>query len=156
MIPASPTHPDAHPYPHVGSIEHLGRRYDVTCHISHDGIEYVGRLWFNEAETAESGLPDRGTIPGRTREDVLDYARRLTPRDLVLRYRRAVSERRRYFKLRHETDEILAKIRYLNQISISVRRGLLDEAGANQEIDVTERQLHESIERLRHNAGIEG
>lgn len=150
MIPASLTHT------HVGSIEHLGRRYDVTCRVSHDGIEYVGRLWFNEEGTAESGLPDRGAIPGRTREDVLDYARRLTPRDLVLRYRRAVSERRRYFKLRHETDEILAKIRYLNQISISVRRGLLDEAGANQEIDATERQLHESIERLRHTAGIEG
>ena len=150
MIPASLTHS------YVGSMEHLGRRYDVTCRVSHDGIEYVGRLWFNEEGTAESGLPDRGVIPGRTREDVLDYARRLTPRDLVLRYRRAVSERRRYFRLRHETDEILAKIRYLNQISISVRRGLLDEAGANQEIDVTERQVHESIERLRHNAGIEG
>lgn len=150
MIPASLTHT------HVGSIEHLGRRYDVTCRVSHDGIEYVGRLWFNEEGTADSGLPDRGAIPGRTREDVLDYARRLTPRDLILRYRRAVSERRRYFKLRHETEDILAKIRYLNQISISVRRGLLDEAGANQEIDVTERQLHESIERLRNNAGIEG
>lgn len=150
MIPAFLDHT------HVGSIEHLGRRYDVSCRVSHDGIEYVGRLWFNEEGTAESGLPDRGAIPGRTREDVLDYARRLTPRDLILRYRRAVSERRRYFKLRHETDEILAKIRYLNQISISVRRGLLDEAGANQEIDATERQLHESIERLRHNAGIEG
>ena len=150
MIPASLDHT------HVGSIEHLGRRYDVSCRVSHDGIEYVGRLWFNEEGTAESGLPDRGAIPGRTREDVLDDARRLTPRDLILRYRRAVSERRRYFKLRHETDEILAKIRYLNQISISVRRGLLDEAGANQEIDATERQLHESIERLRHNAGIEG
>ena len=150
MIPASLTHT------HVGSIEHLGRRYDVTCRVSHDGIEYVGRLWFNEEGTADSGLPDRGAIPGRTREDVLDYARRLTPRDLILRYRRAVSERRRYFKLRHETEDILAKIRYLNQISISVRRGLLDEAGANQEIDATERQLHESIERLRHNAGIEG
>ena len=150
MIPASLTHP------YVGSIEHLGRRYDVTCHVSHDGIEYVGRLWFNEEGTAEGGLPDRGAIPGQTRQDVLDYARRLAPRDLILRYRRAVSERRRYFKLRHETDEILAKIRYLNQITISVRRGLLDEAGANQEIDATERQLHESIERLRHNAGIEG
>ncbi len=151
MIPASFTHP------YVGSIEHLGQRYDVTCRVSHDGIEYVGRLWFNEEGTAaESGLPDRSAIPGRTRDDVLDYARRLTPRDLILRYRRAVSERRRYFRLRHATDDILAKIRYLNQIAISVRRGLLDEAGANQEIDVTERHLHESIERLRHNAGIEG
>ena len=157
MIPASLSHPNPHPRPFVGTVEHLGRRYDVTCHVSHDGIEYVGRLWFNEEGTdADAGLPDRSAIPGRTREDVLDYARRLTPRDLILRYRRAVSERRRYFKLRHETDEILAKIRYLNQIAISVRRGLLDEAGANQEIDLTERQLHESIERLRHNAGIEG
>lgn len=148
MLPTSSTHP------YIGSIEHLGRRYAVTCRVGFDGIEYVGRIWFAEEGTDESGLPDRGAIPGRTRDEVLERARQFTPRELLLRYRRAVSEKRRFLKLRRETNEILAKIRYLNQISISVREGLLDEEGANQEIDATERQLHDCIERLRHNAGI--
>lgn len=142
-------------HPYVGAIEHLGRRYDVTCRIGYDGIEYVGRLWFAEEGSGESGLPDRGVVPGRTREEVLEHAQRFTPRELLLRYRRAVSEKRKFLRLRRETNEILAKIRYLNQIAMSVRDGLLDEEGANQEIELTERQLHESIERLRHNAGVE-
>lgn len=149
MIPASSTHP------YVGSIEHRGRRFDVTCRIGFDGIEYVGRLWFAEAGTDDNGLPDRSSIPGRTREDVFERARHFTARELLLRYQRAVSEKRRFLKLRRETNEILAKIRYLNQIATSVRDGLLDEDGANQEIDLTERQLHACIERLRHNAGLE-
>jgi hypothetical protein len=37
-----------------------------------------------------------------------------------------------------------------------VRNGLLDEEGANQEIDLTEHQLHECIQRLRDDAGLEG
>lgn len=142
-------------YPLIGSIEHLGRRFDVTCRVAFDGIEYLGRLWFAEHGSDDSGLPDRGAIPGRTREEVLERARGFTPRDLLLRYRRAISEKRRFLKLRRETNEILAKIRYLNQIATSVRDGLLDEEGANQEIELTERQLHDSIERLRHNAGVE-
>lgn len=142
-------------YPHIGSIEHLGRRFDVTCRIAYDGIEYLGRLWFSEEGTDDGGLPDRASVPGRTRDEVLERARGFTPRDLLLRYRRAVSEKRRFFKLRRETDDILAKIRYLNQIAMSMRDGLLDEEGANQEIELTERQLHETIERLRHNAGVE-
>ena len=148
MIQASLTHS------HLGSIEHLGRRYDVTCRVGYDGIEYIGRLWFVENGSDDGGLPDRSSVPGRTREEVLERARTFTPRELLLRYRRAVSEKRRFLRLRRETTEILAKIRYLNQIATSVREGLLDEDGANQEIDLTERQLHECIERLRHNAGI--
>ena len=38
----------------------------------------------------------------------------------------------------------------------SVRNGLLDEEGATQEIDLTEHQLHECIQRLRDDAGLEG
>jgi hypothetical protein len=140
---------------YIGVIEHLGRRFDVSCRVAFDGIEYIGRLWFTEEGTDDSGLPDRGSIPGRTRDEVLDRARGFKPRDLLLRYRRAVSEKRRFLKLRRETNDILAKIRYLNQIAISVRDGLLDQEGANQEIELTERQLHDSIERLRHNAGVE-
>jgi len=86
---------------------------------------------------------------------VLEQARRLTTHELGLRYRRALAEKRRFISLRRETDDILTKIRYLNQIALSVREGLLDEEGASQEIEVTERQLHESIQKLRHTAGVE-
>ena len=143
------------PYPHIGTIEHSGRRYGVTCRVAFDGIEYVGRLWFADEEADDVGLPDRAAIPGRSRDEVLDQARRLTTHELGLRYRRALAEKRRFISLRRETDDILTKIRYLNQIALSVREGLLDEDGAGQEIELTERQLHESIQKLRHTAGVE-
>jgi hypothetical protein len=120
-----------------------------------DGIEYVGRLWFAEEDWSEAALPDRAALPGRTTEEVLEQARRLTPTELGLRYRRALAEKRRFIKLRRETEDVLTKIRYLNQIAISVRDGLLDEDGAHQEIELTEHQLHDCIDRLRQIAGIE-
>ena len=59
------------PHLHIGSIEHLGRRYAVTCRVAFDGIEFVGRLWFAEEDWDDAGLPDRAAIPGRTREEVI-------------------------------------------------------------------------------------
>jgi hypothetical protein len=50
---------------------------------------------------------------------------------------------------------MLAKIRYMNQLSISMRAGLLDMEGAAQEIEGAERQLHELVDRLRDAAGVE-
>ena len=102
-----------------------------------------------------AGLPDRGALSGRTREEALALARRLTSQDILLRYRRALAEKRRFVGLRRATDEILGKIRYLNQVAISMRAGLLDSEGAAAEIDLTEKQLHEIIEKLRAFAGIE-
>lgn len=142
--------------PHIATIDHDGRRLDVSCRIAFDGIEYVGRLWFADTSLADSGLPDRGGLPGRSRDEVVALAQRLTPPELALRYRRAVAERRRFHELRHATDEILSKIRYLNQVSISMRAGLLDAEGAAQELDLTEKQLHQLVERLRFTAGVEG
>jgi hypothetical protein len=141
--------------PYIGTLEHLGRRYTVSCRVTFDGIEYVGRLWFAEEDWDDSGLPDRAAIPGRTREDVIEQARRLTTDELSLRHRRATAEKRRFVKLRRVTDDILTKIRYLNQISVSVREGWIDEDGATQEIELTEKQLHDLIDRLRSFAGIE-
>lgn len=141
--------------PHIATIEHDGKRLDVSCRIAFDGIEYVGRLWFAEVEQAEPGLMDRGGIPGRNREEVVGLAQRLTPPELALRYRRALAERRRFLDLRRATDEILTRIRYLNQISISMRAGLLDREGASQELDLTERQIRELVGQLRTAAGIE-
>lgn len=142
--------------PHIATIEHDGRRLDVSCRIVFDGIEYVGRLWFADDTMADSGIPDRGALPGRSRDEVTALAQRLTPPELALRYRRAVAERRRFYELRRATDDMLSKIRYLNQVSISTRAGLLDAEGAAQELEMTEKQLHELIERLRFAAGVEG
>jgi hypothetical protein len=146
---------DAFQQPHIATLEYVGQRYAVTCRVSFDGIEYVGRLWFALEGSTETPLPDRAAIPGRSREEVLELARRLTTHELGQRHRRALSEKRRYLKLRRVTDDILTKIRYLNQIAISMRDGLLDEEGATQEIELTEAQLHECVDRLRRNAGVE-
>ena len=141
--------------PHVATLEVEGAEYNVTLRIVYDGIEYVGRLWFASDEWDEVGMPDRGGITGRTREEVIAAAKRLTPEDIRLRYRRASAEKRRFLGLRRATEEILTKIRYLNQVAVSMRAGLLDVEGAAQEIGLTERQLHDLIDNLRAHAGVE-
>jgi hypothetical protein len=141
--------------PHIATIEHDGKRLDVSCRIAFDGIEYVGRLWFADTELTDSGLMDRGGLPGRSRDEVVALAQRLTPPELALRYRRALAERRRFFELRRVTDEILTRIRYMNQVSFSMRAGLLDADGAGQELEMTEKQIHELVDQLRLAAGIE-
>lgn len=142
--------------PHIATLDYDGRRYNVSCRIAFDGIEYVGRLWFADETWDDGGLPDRGALPGRSRDEVLALARRLSQQELMLRYRRALAEKRRFTGLRRATDDILGKIRYLNQVAISMRAGLLDTEGAAAEIDLTERQLHEIIEKLKLHAGVEG
>ena len=146
---------DTSVHPRIATIDYQGRRYDVVCRIVFDGIEYVGRLWFSIEGTDDPGHPDRAAIPGRTRDAVIAFAKDLTPQELTLRYRRALSEKRRYVLLRRVPDEILGKVRYLTQIAVAVRPGLLDEDAATQEIELTERQLHEFIDRLRQSAGAE-
>ncbi|MBX7120021.1 MAG: hypothetical protein K1X31_13595 [Gemmatimonadaceae bacterium] len=141
--------------PHVGIIEHGGRRFSVSLRIAWDGIEYVGRLWFADEAWDDLGIPDRGAFPGKSRDECLTMARGLTEPDLVKRYKRALAEKRRYKGLRKHTEEILAKIRYLNQVAVSMRAGLLDVDGAAQEIDLTEQQLHTLIDQLGTHAGVE-
>lgn len=141
--------------PFLATIEVGGRRLDVSVLISYDGIEYGGRLWFFETEWDDEGIPDRGFIPGRSRDEVEQLARRLSEEELVARYRRAAANRRRFVALRTVTEEFLAKVRYLNQVAISMRAGLIDTEGAAQEIDYTEHQLHELVRQFREVAGVE-
>lgn len=141
--------------PEVGSFELDGRTIEVRMRIIFDGVEHVGRLWFAEEGWDDEGIPDRAGFPGRTKEEAFALAKRLYPHELVARYRRAQNEKRRYHALRRITDDILAKIRFLNQVGISMRAGLLDVEGAAQEIELTERQLHELVDRLRPVAGVE-
>jgi hypothetical protein len=141
--------------PHVATLEVDNRTYDVSVRVVYDGVEYVGRLWFASDEWDEVGIPDRGALPGKTRDEVVQAARALSTDDLRLRYRRASADKRRFLGLRRATEEILSKIRYLNQVAVSMRAGLLDVDGAAQEIGMTERQLHDLIDQLREHAGVE-
>ncbi len=133
-----------------------GRDVRVTLHTAHDGIELVGRLFFAEQEWTNSGIPDRGVLPGRTLHNVELLARDLRPEELVQRYRRANAEKRRFHGLRHLTLELLSKVRYINQVAVSVRTGLLDGDAARQEIELTEEQMERLVRQVRHLAGIEG
>jgi hypothetical protein len=139
----------------LGNIELAGDRYRVTCRIAWDGIEYVGQLWFADVATDE-GVADRGTFPGRTSEEVRTLASRLTTDELIRRLARAHGEKRRFHSLHRATDEVIAKIRYLNKVVLAARAGLLDADGARAEIDLVEQQLHDMVTRLRDHAGVEG
>jgi len=140
----------------IATIDIDDRRFTVTLRTIFDGVEYVGRLWFaDDAWEEDAGFPDRGAIPGRSIAEVLAAATRLRRQDLVRRYHRAVAEKRRYHRLRRVTEDILSKVRYMNQVAISMRAGLLDADGAAQEIELTERQLYELVGTLRHHAGVE-
>ena len=148
--------PDLSEPAHLTTIEVDDRRFDVSVLVAWDGIEFVGRLWFTDEEwEGDAGIPDRGALPGRTKEDVMRMAQRLRPEDLVRRYHRALAEKRRFLGLRRTTEEILSRIRYLNQVSISMRAGLLDTEGAAHEIDMVEAQLHELVAQLKGVAGAE-
>lgn len=139
----------------IGTIEVDNRRFNVSLRTVHDGVEYVGRLWFADESWDDAGFADRGALPGRTISEVLAMATRLRTEDLLKRYDRAVAEKRRFHRLRRVTEDILAKVRFMNQVAISMRAGLLDADGAAQEIELTERQLYELIGTLRHHAGVE-
>jgi hypothetical protein len=142
--------------PPIATIDHQGRRYVVTCRIGFDGVEYIGRLWFAPADGSEPGMPDRAAVPGRTRDEVLTFAQRFSPQDLMVRHRRAMAEKRRYLSLRKATDEIIAKIRYMNQLALSMQAGVIDPEGAAQEMLLTEQQIIEVVVKLKDYAGLEG
>jgi hypothetical protein len=142
--------------PPIATIDHLGRRFVVTCRIGFDGVEYIGRLWFGPADGSEPPMPDRSAVPGRSRDEVLTLAQRFTPQELMVRHRRALAEKRRYLSLRRATDEIIAKVRYMNQLALSMKSGVIDPEGANQEMLLTEQQIIEVVRRLKDYAGVEG
>ena len=139
----------------IGNIEVDGREFRVTVRTAYDGIEFVGRLWFADADWGNAGIPDRGVLPGRSEEEVLALAQRLRADELLNRYRRANAEKRRFHGLRQLTAELVSKIRYMNQVAISVRTGLLDAEAAAQEMQLTEAQLGELVQQARMLAGVE-
>jgi hypothetical protein len=139
----------------LGTIPVDDREVRVTLHTSHDGIEYVGRLFFAESDWANNGIPDRGVLPGRTPDDVLALARDLQPDELAQRYRRANAEKRKYHGLRQLTLELLAKVRYQNRVGVGMRSGLLDPVAGQHELDLTEGEMVILIRQMKFQAGVE-
>jgi hypothetical protein len=139
----------------IATIEVDGRSFHVRVRTAHDGVEFVGRLWFADEAWDNAGIPDRGVLPGRNEGEVLALAERLTPDELLHRYRRAKSEKRRFHGLRTLTLEILSKIRYLNQVAVGMRTGLLERAAAEHEMVLTEEQLVELVRQAKVLAGVE-
>lgn len=140
--------------PRIATLQVDDKTIAVSVLVSYDGVEYVGRLWFSEAD-GDDGVPDRGPLSGRSKGEVEAAARKLTEAELRSRYKRALTNKRRYLALRATTNELLRNVRYLNQVAISMRAGLIDPEGAEQEIDFAEHQLHEIVARLRDVAGVE-
>ena len=68
---------------------------------------------------------------------------------------RALSEKRRFSKLRNATDEMINKIKYLNRIAIGLEKGMIDPAGGKQELDEVQAQLLDIVRSLRLHAGVE-
>ncbi len=140
---------------HVTTVEIDGRQFNVRLSVEYDGVEHLGHLWFADEEwDDDDGCRDHGSIPGKDPDDVFQNARQLSQSDLVARFRRAQSEKRRFHGLRKVTDDVLESIRYLNKVATSMRAGLLDVDEAAGEIDETERKLHEMIGQLRTFAGV--
>jgi len=142
--------------PHIATIDVEGRRYNVALRIDHDGVEFVGRLWFSDEAWAEDdGIVDQGVLPGKSPDAVIGQAQGFGERELVQRYRRALAQKRRFHALRRLTVEVLENIRHLNALATSMRAGLVEMDEAAAEIDQTEDRLHELIDRLRPVAGVE-
>jgi hypothetical protein len=136
-------------------LPHAGVRYAVSLAVEYDGLEHLGTLWFGP-EQGGSASRDHGTLPGRTPDDVHRLARTLSLDELHMRLQRALAEKRRFLQLRALTDELLGQIRYLNQVAVSMRNGLLDADGAADELRNTESSMRGLLERITTAAGVEG
>lgn len=134
---------------HLGTLRVNGGVHNVSVRISYDGVEHVGRLWFADSVRDVEGIPDYGVIPGRTADDVLAAARKMGAEDLTRRFHRAHAEKRRYIRLRRSVEEILAKVKYMNRVAISMRGGMLDVDAAEQELDLVTDQIQDIVSRLK-------
>lgn len=141
--------------PQIGTLNVDGKPIRVWLRVHHDGIEYIGRLWFGDDPGATRGVMDHGVIPGNTRENVRASACRLTPEELQQRYDRAMRERRKYDPLRRLTQDMLSKVRRLNQVAIALQAGLIQPTDGADQLAETEAQLHELVARLRDVAGVQ-
>ena len=131
-----------------------GEKYFVALRVGYDGIEYVGRLRFTDAST-DIVYQDHGGIPGVSINDTVSKAKEFSDTALVQRCYRALSEKRRFGKLRNATDKMIEKIKYMNRVAVGLEKGLLDPEGGKLELDQAENDLMEIVKSLRQHAGVE-
>ena len=140
---------------HLATIDADGALCDVMVRFSYDGLEHIGRLWFGGPAVNDKPIPDHGGIPGRTIEEAVQLAERFTTDDLLRRFYRARAEKRKYLQLRRATETLLDKVKYMNRIALSMKGGMLDSDGAQQELDLIVKQMHELVDTLPGLAGVE-
>jgi len=147
--------------PGAGSSDHQvrtitidGQKYFVSLRVGYDGVEHIGRLLFTDAST-EITYQDHGSVPGSSVEDAVHKARELSDNQFEQRCHRALSEKRRFGKLRRTTDKMIEKIRYLNRVAIGLEKGLLDPEGGKAELDQAQSELLDIVRTLRLHAGVE-
>jgi hypothetical protein len=131
-----------------------GQNYFVSLRVVYDGIEYLGRLRFTDA-TSQITYPDHGAIPGMIADEAVRKAKELSETQMEQRCYRALSEKRRFSKLRNATDEMINKIKHLNRVAIGLEKGMIDPAGGKHELDQVQGELLEIVKSLRHHAGVE-
>lgn len=138
----------------IRTITADGQKYFVCLRVGYDGIEHVGRLRFTDAKT-EITYQDHAAIPGISALDAVRKAKELSPKEMEARCHRALSEKRRFGKLRNATDSMIEKIKYLNRVAIDLNKGRLDQEGGRQELELVQEQLIEIVRTLKHHAGVE-
>ena len=138
----------------IRTINIDGQKYYVSLRVGYDGVEHIGRLMFTDAST-EIFYQDHGGVPGISVLDAVRKAKEFTESQLQQRCHRALSEKRRFGKLRRATDEMIDKIKYLNRVAIGLEKGTIDRESGNQELDSVQAQLLDIVKKLRMHAGVE-
>jgi hypothetical protein len=145
----------------TGSTDHQirtinidGQKYFVSLRVGYDGVEHIGRLMFTDA-SSEITYQDHGSVPGHTVEDAVRKSKELSESQLEQRCHRALSEKRRFGKLRRTTDKMIEKIKYLNRIAVGLEKGMLDPEGGKAELDQAQSELLDIVRTLRLHAGVE-
>lgn len=122
--------------------------------MSYDGVEYLGQLRFTDDATGIT-YQDHGTIPRSTALGAVQKAKGFSAFELEQRCYRALSEKRRFSKLRSATDEMIDKIRHLNRVVIGLEKGMIDPEDGKQELDQVQSELLDIVRTLRLHAGVE-
>ncbi|MGH7604509.1 MAG: hypothetical protein ACRENK_11000 [Gemmatimonadaceae bacterium] len=130
--------------------------YMVSLQVGYDGVEHLGRLWFTDIGDAEQTFQDHGAIPGGSVEEALRKATALTGLELEHRCHRAMSEKRRFGKLRSATDRMIEQIKHLNRVVVNLQKGMIDRDGGQREIEQIQKQILAIVKTFPIHAGVEG
>lgn len=131
-----------------------GQEYAVSLRVTYDGVEYLGRLRFMDA-TSGITYQDHGAVPGSSALDAAHRAREFSETEIAKRCHRALSEKRRFTRLRTATDEMITKIKFLNRIAVGLEKGVIEQEVGKQELNQVQGQLLEIVRKLRLHAGVE-